>query len=196
MRNLPRRNPVSARAWLHGDMDLLRLELIGGPGRVETAPGSPASARGVLGVDVTDITVEGEEHTAVQVLFDDDVPGFEVSLLDGPLVAELRNPAGDVVVRDLFDHDRFRRELLAEQQAGESERRGVLVLTGGELPPHYVRLAFLPMALADTEGTTLAVVPTEVHELRSAVDDALERNEIDEVEHRALLVSIEQRHPS
>ncbi len=177
-------------------MDLLRLELIGGPGRVETAPGSPASARGVLGVDVTDITVEGEEHTAVQVLFDDDVPGFEASLLDGPLVAELRNPAGDVIVRDLFDHDRFRRELLAEQQAGESERRGVLVLTGGELPPHYVRLAFLPMALADTVGTTLAVVPTDVAALRSAVDDALGLGEVDEAEHRALLVSIEQRHPS
>lgn len=176
-------------------MDLLRLELIGGPGRVETAPGSPAWERGVLGVDVTARPVEGIEHTVVQVLFDDDAPAFDRALLDAPLVAELRDPRGNVVVRELFDHDRFRRELLAEQQAGESERRGVLVLTGGELPPPYVRLAFLPTPIADTEGTDLAVVRTDVPDLVMAVDDALERGEIDEVEHRGLLTSIEQRHP-
>lgn len=177
-------------------MDLLRLELIGGPGRVETAPSSPASERGVLGVDVTETTVDGEEHTVIQVLFDDDVAGFDRSLLDAPLVAELRDRSGDVLVRDLFDHDRFRQELLADRQAGESERRGVLVLTGGALPPRYVRLAFLPTPIGDTAGSTLAVVRTEIPDLVMAVDDALERGQIDDDEHRALLVSIEQRHPS
>lgn len=177
-------------------MDLLRLELIGGPGRVETAPGSPAWERGVLGVDVSTTTVDGEAHTVVQVLFDDDAPDFDRALLDAPLVAELRDRAGDVLVRDLFDHHEFRQALLAEQQAGESERRGVLVLSGGELPPHYVRLAFLPTAVDDTAGTTLAVVRTEIPDLVMAVDDALERGQIDDAEHRALLVSIEQRHPA
>lgn len=177
-------------------MDLLRLELIGGPGRVETAIGSPAWERGVLGVDVSSLSVEGEDHTVVQVLFDDDAPAFDRSLLESPMVAELRTPAGDVVVRDLFDHDRFRHQLRADQEAGGAELRGVLVLTGGELPPPYVRLAFLPVPVTGTAGTTLAVVRTDVPELVMAVDDALEREEIDEDEHRALLTTIEQRHPA
>jgi len=177
-------------------VDLLRLELIGGPGRVETSIGSPAWERGVLGVDVTGLAVEGVDHTVVQVLFDDDAPAFDRELLDAPLVAELRQPSGDVVVRDLFDHDRFRRDLRADQEAGRDELRGVLVLTGGQLPPPYVRLAFLPVAVEATAGTTLAVVRTDVPELFVAVDDALEREEIDEDEHRALLTTIEQRHPT
>jgi hypothetical protein len=177
-------------------MDLLRLELTGGPGRVETAPGSPASERGVLGVDVTATTVDGEEHTVVQVLFDDDVPGFDRALLESPLVAELRGDRGRVLVRELFDHDEFRRALLAEREAGATERRGVLVLTGGQLPPHYVRLAFLPTPVTDTAGTTLAVVRSELPDLVMAVDDALERGEIDADEHRAMMVSIDQRHPA
>lgn len=129
--------------------DLLRLELIGAPGRIETAPGSPASERGILGVDVRGMGIDGEAHTAVQV----------------------------------------------EQQAGEPTLRGVLVLPGGELPPHYVRLAFLPVDVSGTAGTTLAVVRTDVPDLVMAVDDALERGEVTDAQHRALLTSIEQRHP-
>jgi hypothetical protein len=163
---------------------------------VETSIGSPAWERGVLGVDVTGLAVEGVDHTVVQVLFDDDAPAFDRELLDAPLVAELRQPSGDVVVRDLFDHDRFRRDLRADQEAGRDELRGVLVLTGGQLPPPYVRLAFLPVAVEATAGTTLAVVRTDVPELFVAVDDALAREEIDEDEHRALLTTIEQRHPT
>ncbi len=177
-------------------MDLLRLELIGGPGRIETAVGSPAWERGVLGVDVSSLGVEGVDHTVVQVLFDDDAPAFDHDLLDAPMVAELRTPAGDVVVRDLFDHDRFRHELRTDQESGRNELRGVLVITGGELPPRYVRLAFLPVDVTGTAGTTLAVVRTDVAELLMAVDDALEREEIDEAEHGALLTTIEQRHPA
>ena len=177
-------------------MDLLRLELIGGPGRVETAVGSPAWERGVLGVDVSALAVEGVDHTVVQVLFDDDAPAFDRDLLDAPLVAELRRPSGEVVVRDLFDHDRFRQALRADQESGGHELRGVLVLTGGELPPPYVRLAFLPLDVGGTAGTTLAVVRTDLPDLVMAVDDALEREEIDDAEHQALLTSIEQRHPA
>lgn len=176
-------------------MDLLRLELIGGAGRVETAPGSPAAERGILGLDVSGTTIDGTDLTAVQVLFDDDVPGFDRALLDAPLVAELRDNEDRVLVRELFDHDEFRRQLLAEREAGESERRGVLVLTGGELPPPYVRLAFLPTPVHATDGATLVVVRTEVPDLVMAVDDALERGDVDEAEHQALLTSIEQRHP-
>lgn len=191
--------PTAARGCMVGvseTTDLLRLELIGGPGRVETAPGSTAATRGVLGVDVRGLAVEGVPHTVVQVLFDDDVPGFERALLDAPLAAELRSPAGEVVVRDLFDHDRFRRQLHEERETGRSTLRGVLVLPAGELPPNYVRLAFLPVDVADTAGTTLAVVRTDVPELVAAVDDALARGEITDAEHRALCTTIEQRHPS
>src|SRR3546814_17064049 len=87
---------------------------------------------------------------------------FDRTLLDSPLVAELRTPSGDVVVRDLFDHDRFRHDLRADQEAGGRVLRGVLVLTGGELPPPHVRLAFLPGSVSGTAGTTLAVVRTDV----------------------------------
>jgi hypothetical protein len=69
------------------------------------------------------------------------------------------------------------------------------VLPGGELPPHYLRLAFLPVPVEETAGTTLAVVRTDVPDLVTAVDDALEREEITEAEHRSLLTAIEQRHP-
>jgi hypothetical protein len=175
--------------------DLLRLELIGAPGRVETAPASPAAERGIMGVDVSALVVEGDPHTVVQVLFDDDAPGFDRTLLDGPMLAELRNATGDVVIRDLFDHHRFRERLLAEQQAGGNELRGVLVLPGGELPPPYVRLAFLAVPIERTAGAQLAVVRTDVASLRTAADEALDRGDVDSIEHRSLTIALQQRHP-
>jgi hypothetical protein len=175
--------------------DLLRLDLIGGPGRIETAPGSPAAERGLMGVDVRGLDIEGEPHTVVQVLFDDDTPGFDRSLLDAPLLAELRNPTGDVAIRDLFDHDVFRHALLAEQRSGGNELRGMLVLPGGQLPPPYVRLAFLQVPIERTAGSTLAVIRTEVEALTAAVDDALRDGHIDRIEHRSMMIAIEQRHP-
>jgi hypothetical protein len=175
--------------------DLLRLELIGGPGRVQTAPGSPAGERGIVGVDVSALVVEGDPHTVVQLLFDDDTPGFDRSLLDAPLLAELRNATGDVVVSDLFDHHEFRRRLLDEQQAGGNELRGVLVLPGGELPPPYVRLAFLPVPIEKTTGAQLAVVRTDADSLRKAIDDARRDGNIDAIEHRSMSIALRQRHP-
>jgi hypothetical protein len=176
-------------------MDLLRLELIGGPGRVETAPGSPAADRGVLGVDVSALSVEGDPHVVVQLLLDDDAPGFDRSLLDAPLLAELRNATGDVAIRDLFDHHEFRQRLHAEQQAGGNELRGVLVLPGGELPPPYVRIAFLQVPIEKTAGATLAIVRTEADALVRAVDEALGQRKIDRIEHRSMKLAVEQRHP-
>lgn len=176
-------------------MDLLRLELIGGPGRVQTAPGSAAAERGVVGVDVSALSVEGDPHTVVQLLLDDDTPGFDRSLLDAPMLAELHNASGDVAIRELFDHHQFRERLLAEQQAGGNELRGVLVLPGGELPPPYVRLAFLPVPIDKTAGATLAIVRTDAEALVRAVDDALAQRKIDRIEHRSMKTAVEQRHP-
>jgi len=175
------------------DVELFRVELSGGPSQVSFGAGSVP--RGVLGVDVATRSIEGVEHSVVQLLLDDDQPGFDAALLDAPLVAELQDPTGDVLAREPFDHDRFRRRLRAEQEAGESVTRGVLVLTGGELPPRWIRLAFLPRALGATRGMTLVVRRSTVAALRAGVDDAHAHGRIGDAERHALLTSIEQRHP-
>jgi len=175
-------------------VELIRAELGGGPGRSMVAPGSPGGRDGLVGVDVSPRDVDGVAHTVVQLLLDDDVPGFDRGLLDGPMVAELAD--GDrVVAREAFDHDVFRRRLLAERQAGTSTTRGILVLTEGEPPPPWVRLAFLPVAIESTAGQTLRIVTTTVPELLAGVDEAYGRGEVTDEERRALIVSIEQRHP-
>jgi hypothetical protein len=131
----------------------------------------------------------------VQVLLDDDHPDFDPALLDQPLVAELHGPDGSLVAREPFDHDRFRRQLLAERDAGESVTRGVLVLTGGELPPAWVRLAFLPVPVAATGDLALTVARTSVTELIGGLDDAYARGEVTDQERQAVIVAISQRHP-
>src|SRR5690349_20469098 len=110
---------------------------------------SPMGRHGLLGVDVRGRSIDGQDQTVVQILLDDDRPGFDPTLLDAPMVAELTDPDGRTVATEPFDHDRFRQRLRAERDAGESVLRGVLVLTDGELPPPYVRLAFLPVAIGD-----------------------------------------------
>ena len=103
---------------------LARTELSGDRARV--APGDNGSTYvgpGVLGLDVAPRDIEHTAYTVVQVLLDDDEPGFDRALLDEPMVAELRDDAGEVLVREPFDHERFRRELWQERQAGESVRR-------------------------------------------------------------------------
>ena len=176
-------------------MELLRLELSGRTGQVETPPGSPPHELGLLGVDVSTLVLDEVEHVVVQALFDDDTPGFDRTLLSHPLVAELLGPDGSLVLRELFDHDRFRQDLRAERDAGIDDLRGVLVLTGGELPPHYIRLAFLPLPVADTAGTTLVLRRTDVEALVAGVEVAHTRGEVDDDERRSLLLTIEQRHP-
>jgi len=177
------------------------MELSGRPGQV-MFDDEAEHAGGLLGIDVAPQEIDGTRFTVVQVLLDDDLIGFDVSLLDGPLVAELveaENSDGTehdtVIVREPFDHDRFRQRLLHERTAGESILRGVLVLTDGELPPPWIRLAFLPTELAATAGSILVVRRTTVLELVDGADQALAAGALGEDEHRAMLVSIEQRYP-
>ena len=84
----------------------------------------------------------------------------------------------------------------AGQDAGESATRGVLVRTGGQLPPPYVRLAFLPIGIAATAGADLVVRRTTVAELNAGVEAAYAGGEITDDDRRALLTSIDQRHPN
>src|SRR5690242_3934842 len=99
-------------------MELLRLALAGGPRRVTNDNGASAIDPMVAGVDVTGRDLDGSATTVVQLLLDDDDPRFDHSLLDGPLVAEIVDAAGAVIGREPFDHDRFRRQLRAEREAG------------------------------------------------------------------------------
>jgi hypothetical protein len=177
-------------------VELLQVGLTGGPVRADIANGLLAAPdSGVIGVDVAARSLDGRSWTVVQLLLDDDHPGFDRELLDGPLVAEVRAPDGSVHVREPFDHDEFRRQLRYERDSGESLTRGVLVTTNGQLPPPWIRLAFLPADIATTADTTLVVVRTTVAALRAGADDAYQRGEITDDEHRAMLVTIEQRHP-
>jgi hypothetical protein len=174
-------------------MHLFRVPMSGSPVRVEPEPELPVD--GVLGLDVTGGVVEDAPRTVVQLLLDDDVVGFDRSLLDAPIVAELVDGLGRVVAAEPFDHDRFRRRLHEERRAGESVSRGVLVLTEGQLPPPWVRLAFLPSPLDATAGNELRVRRTSVAELVTAVEHAYSNGAITDGERTALLVSIEQLHP-
>ena len=183
-------------------MELISVPLAGGPTQVMTRDLPVVDGpHGVLGIDVASRTIDGHPWTVVQLLLDDDHPLFDRTLLDAPIVAEVRthgHPDGPPVALALepFDHDAFRRRLQAEQSAGETTTRGVLVRTGGELPPPYVRLAFLPIELAATAGTDLLVRRTTVAELVAGVEAAHGRGEISDDDRRALLISIEQRHPT
>ena len=184
-------------------MELISLSLAGGPAQVMVQDqGARTGPHGVLGVDVASRTIDGHHWTVVQLLLDDDHPLFDRTLLDAPVVAEIRThghqDCGDPVALAIepFDHDAFRRVLQAEHAAGESTTRGVLVRTGGELPPPYVRLAFLPIELAETAGADLLVRRTTVAELVAGVEAAHAKGDIGDDDRRALLVSIEQRHPT
>lgn len=188
------------------ETELCRMELSGRPGQV-TFEGAAEHAGGLLGVDVAAREIDGARFTVVQVLLDDDVVGFDPTLLDGPLVAELHRSGGsgpeggagpvggETLAREPFDHDRFRQRLLRERREGESILRGVLVLTEGELPPPWIRLAFLPVELSDAAGTVLVVRRTSVLELVDGADHALASGAIGEDEHRSMLITIEQRYP-
>lgn len=182
-----------------GTVELISLDLEGGPVQVLTAE-QPAitGPHGVVGVDVSARSIDGTHWTVVQLLLDDDHPLFDPSLLDAPVVAELRGRHGEgaVLALEAFDHDAFRQRLLHEHAEGTATTRGVLVLTGGQLPPAHVRLAFLPLELAETAGARLVVRRTTVAELVGGVERAFAAGEITDDERRALLVSIEQRHPT
>ena len=176
-------------------MDEVQLELDGGPRREITDDRQRATS-GLVGVDVAGTTVDGTPRTVVQLLLDDDQPGFDRTLLDAPIVAEVISSEGTPLVREPFDHDEFRRQLLVERQAGESTTRGVLLLTDGEPPPPWVRLAFLPLPLEQTAGTRLVLRRTTVDELRDGVERAHADGSIDDRERHGLLTVIGQLHPA
>lgn len=175
-------------------VELLRLELTGAPVRQMFDDGS--ALPGVLGVDVTAREIDGSAHTAVQLLLDDDVPGFDIALLDQPVVVDVVAADGSVVARELFDHDQFRRQLRAERDLGRSNLRGVLVLSGGSLPPPWVRLAFLQVDLGSTAGTRLVARRTSVADLLAGVEAAFAAGELTDDERRTAILSVEQRHPN
>lgn len=175
-------------------MELLRIDLAGTATRVNFDGASPGPT-GVLGVDVAPTVIDGAAHTAVQLLLDDDAPGFDAGLLDGPVVVDLVTSSGVVLARELLDHDRFRRQLRAERDLGRSTLRGVLVLTEGALPPPWVRLAFLPVDLASTAGALLVLRRSTVPDLLAGVDAAHGAGELTDDERRTAITSIEQRHP-
>lgn len=182
-------------------MDLISLPLTGGAAqRMVQDTTTFEGPFGVLGVDVAGRAIDGRRWTVVQLLLDDDHPLFDHSLLDAPVVAEVRKAGADdgpaTLALEPFDHDRFRRQLQQEQDAGEATTRGVLVRTGGQLPPRYVRLAFLPLDLEATAGADLLVRRTTVAELVAGVEAAYAAGEVTDDERRALLVTIEQRHPT
>ena len=177
-------------------MELASVDLSGTPTQVMAEDaGSPMGRHGVAGIDVRGRVIDGNDQTIVQVLLDDDRPGFDATLLDAPLVAELTGADGTSIAQEPFDHDRFRQRLRAERDAGESVARGVLVLTDGELPPPWVRLAFLPVAIDATAGSTLTVRRTTVTDLLAALDEAYARGEVTDQERLAITITIEQRHP-
>jgi hypothetical protein len=179
-----------------GDVELIRVRSTGGAAQVQTVVGSPPFEAGVLGVALSPKVVDGSERTVVQLMLDDDRGGFDRSLLDCPLVAEVRTPAGDLVTRDLFDHDGFRRRLSDERSQGGDELRGVLVITAGELPPAYLRLAFLDLPVAHTAGCDVVVTRHQRDRLLDVVDRAFADGSVDEREHHGLRTTIEQRHPA
>lgn len=176
-------------------MELLKVELSGQAAQAETATGSGPYDLGLLGLAVHPKEIDGLDHTVVQLMFDDDRDGFDPSLIECPLVAEVRSETGDLVARELFDHDGFRRRLRADRQTEGDELRGVLVLTDGELPPPYLRLAFLPVPLAATAGHTLSVVRSARGELIDGIEAGFADGSLTDRQRRHLIVAIEQRHP-
>ena len=177
-------------------MELLHVLLPGRPARFLVEPGDgSATTAGLVGVDIGAIDVEDISHTVVQLLLDDDAADFDPTLLDAPVIAELSTRDGDVVQLEPFDHDSFRRILESERDAGRSTTRGVLLRTDGQLPPPWIRLAFLPAPITSTGGMTLTVRRTTVDALVAAAEETWAAGGMTDDERRAVLSGIEQRHP-
>jgi hypothetical protein len=174
---------------------LARIDMTGAPVRAMADEPGATIAASLVGVDVTRRAVDGVEHTVVQVLLDDDRPDFPTALYDAPIVADLVRGDGSVVARELLDHDRFRRQLAAEREEGRSERRGVLLLDGGQLPEPWVRLAFLPVPLAGTAGTTMQLRRTTVDELLEGIEGAVDEGAMTAAERASALTAVEHLHP-
>lgn len=179
---------------------LLRIHLTGAPLRFHAdVTGGVVEEVGILGVDVSPREIAGVQYSVVQLILDDERRDDEGSLLDSPLVADVVPPDADEsaapMARALFDHDEFRTKLRREHEAGESETRGILILNEGELPPEWIRMAFLQIPLRVTAGLDLVVHRTTVRELVDGVETSFAKGEATDAERRNMLVSIEQHHP-
>jgi hypothetical protein len=175
-------------------MEIARIGLTGAPVRVERATDPSSLAPDVLGVDVAGRLIDGVAHTVVQVMLDDDRPGFDDAMFDAPLLAEVVDDQGALLARELVDHDRFRRQLQAERDAGRSERRGVLLLSDGSLPPPWIRLCFMALPLDDGVGATLVLRRTSVEELVAGVEHSSAEGALTDNERIAALTAIEHLH--
>ena len=71
----------------------------------------------------------------------------------------------------------------------------MLVLTGGELPPPWIRLAFLPIALSATVGGSLVLTRTTAESLLAGVEAATAAGEMTDGERAAAVATIEHLHP-
>lgn len=174
---------------------LATIELTGAPVRVMTGDSPGVLADGILGVDVRGTSVEGAPHVVVQVLLDDDRPDFDPALYDAPVVVDVLGGDAGMLASELADHDRFRRALRDERDQGRPQRRGVLLLTDGELPERWVRLAFLALPIAATSGATLVLRRAAPEELVDGVERAYADGAIGDDERAAALTTIEHLHP-
>jgi hypothetical protein len=176
-------------------VQLASIQLTGDPVRVMAGEPATVLADGVLGVDVRGTSVEGTPHVVVQVLLDDDRPDFDPDLYDAPVVVDVLGSDAVMLASELADHDAFRRALRDERDEGRPERRGVLLLTDGELPERWVRLAFLPLPLDSTDGATLVLRRAATDELVAGVERAYADGAIGDAERTAALTTIEHLHP-
>ncbi len=185
-------------------MELISLALSGGPAQIMVSDQSAVTGpHGVLGVDVASRTIDGHHWTVVQLLLDDDHPLFDRELLDAPVVAEVRThghaDCGGPVALPRARALRPRR--LPPPAPGRTGRRRVH--DPGRPRPYRWRAAAAlraPRVPPDRAGpdrrSDLIVRRTTVAELVAGVEAAYAKGDITDDDRRALLITIEQRHPT
>ena len=71
-----------------------------------------------------------------------------------------------------------------------------LLLTAGELPPAYLRFAFLDTPLARIGGCTLVVARSERVDLVASIEQGYGDGSLTDEEYQGLMTGIDQRHPA
>ena len=84
----------------------------------------------------------------------------------------------------------------ANRDTGDNDLRGVLLLTAGELPPAYLRFAFLDTPLARIGGCTLVVARSERVDLVASIEQGYGDGSLTDEEYQGLMTGIDQRHPA
>ncbi len=179
---------------------LLRVHLTGSQLRLHSDVNSGVvEETGILGVDISPRQIGGVDYSVVQLILDDEHGGDGPGLLDSPLVADVMAPGAGgedpPLARALFDHAEFREKLRSEHEAGESETRGILIINEGELPPPWIRMAFVELPLRITAGMDLVVHRSTVEELVAGIEKSFAEGLATETQRRDMLISIGQHHP-